>query len=729
MKRILNQRPVAFAAFFLIAGIAAAYYAGLPAFFALPAFIGSAAVFAGMLLLRKKQVFAFFYLCIFFLGAFLFQAQFHTDFPPLEPNRPQKVGGVILDRAKMGSETHTYTISDVTIDGREFGKKAILYSRDILELGDIVAFESEIRPPSPARNPGDFDEQMYLAGKGAGFSVFMNSVEVEGNRIQWYQYPFLLRERLSANIDAVFSADSAPIAKAMFLGVKDEIPQEVRDDFSKTGIAHVLAISGLHIAILSYALNFLLKKLRMERRARFSLNIVLLLLYATLTGFAPSIVRAVLMTIFVIAGRWRFGRRDTLVFLSAALIVTLLFNTAQLFSAGLLMSYGVVFGILCLNPPLKRIFKKIRLDRVKLDSPFAASLSATASVFPMTAYYFNNIALAAPIANLFAIPLAGIIVVFTGAGALISLAFLPLAQVLAFPAELAVRALTWLNGLIAQTSFGYIETAGFPVWAGIAAMALVFLCSDYVLLKRSTKAVLAAAIVGVSIFAGIVLMPAQPFQAVILDVGTGDAVHISAEGKEYLLDGGGNLQYSNIEDYAEKNRLVFDAVIVANDKTKNLKGLAADNRVRALYTPGNYEEKEYDTYPVKEYELYDKIELSEHAALEAVGTDGKYWSFALRYQGKPVCLFLQTLPEEVSFAEPVPVVKPAGGGKAGALTEELLKELKPECVVLSVKQGNKKGVPAPELLELLRERGIETITTAEHGAVTITADGQIKTMK
>ena len=123
MKRILNQRPVAFAAFFLIAGIAAAYYAGLPAFFALPAFIGSAAVFAGMLLLRKKQVFAFFYLCIFFLGAFLFQAQFHTDFPPLEPNRPQKVGGVILDRAKMGSETHLIQYRTSRSTGGNLGKK------------------------------------------------------------------------------------------------------------------------------------------------------------------------------------------------------------------------------------------------------------------------------------------------------------------------------------------------------------------------------------------------------------------------------------------------------------------------------------------------------------------------------------------------------------------------------------------------------------------------------
>lgn len=729
MKRVLNQRPVAFAAFFLIVGIACSYYAGLPAFFAFPATIVFAVIFIGLLFFKKKPLFLFLYLSMFFLGSFLFQGQFHTDFSTVLPNRSYEIRGYVSDRAKMNSETHTYTLTDVTFDGERFDKKVILYSPEKLDFGDTVVFESEITPPSAPRNPGDFDEQMYLAGKGAGFSSYMRNVEVVENRLSWYQYPFLLRETLAENIDHIFSAESAPIAKAMFLGVKDEIPQEVRDNFSKTGVAHVLAISGLHIAIISYALNFLLKRLRMERKLRFSLNIILLILYATLTGFAPSILRAVLMMIFVLIGRWRFGKRDTLVFLSAALIVTLLFNAAQLFSAGLLMSYGVVFGLLCLNPPLMRLLKKIRLDKAKLDVPIASSLSATVSVFPMTAYYFNSIALGAPIANLFAIPLAGVIVIFTGIGTLCSLIFLPAGQVLAFPAELSIRALTWLNGLLAQTSFGYIEMTGFPVWIGIVVMALIFLCSDYVLLGRKAKTIVAGVLVGAAVCVGIATAPTVPFQAVILDVGTGDAVHISVEGRDYLIDNGGNLQYSNIENYAEENRLTFEAVIVTNEKTKNLKGLAGERRINALYVPKNYEKKEYDTYAVKEYGLCDKIELGGSATLDVVGTDGKYRSLVLRYKGAPVCLFLQTTPDKIDFAERVPVIKPAGGGKKGAVTEELLMALRPECAVISVKQNNKKELPDRSVIELLAKHKVEVITTAEHGAVAVLADGQIKTTK
>ena len=357
--------------------------------------------------------------------------------------------------------------------------------------------------------------------------------------------------------------------------------------------------------------------------------------------------------------------------------------------------------------------------------PLATSCSATASVFPMTAYFFNNIALAAPLANFFAIPLAGVIVLFTGIGTVFALAAPQLGRILALPAELSIRGLTWLNEQIARSSLGFIEINGFPVWACIAIMAVIFLCSDYMLIKRKTRVLAVGALAGAVLFAGITAVPSVPVRAVILDVGTGDAIHISAEGKDYLIDNGGNLQYSNISDYAEKNRIVFEGVIVTNDRTKNLKQLAATNRIGALYVPGNYQAKEYDAqYPVKEYALYDKIQMSDNVLLENVGSDGKYQSLVLHYRGQPVCLFAQTMPEDMDFAEKVPVFKPAGGGKEGAVTNALLVQLQPQYAVISVKEKNRKELPSPAGIELLRANGVKLFTTAADGAVTILVNGQ-----
>ena len=736
MKRVLNQRPVTFFAFFFIVGIAIAYYADIPEIILLPALLLSAGIFLLFFFRQGRRMFWALYLIAFFLGAFLFQVQFYTDFTGIESNREYTVQAFVSDRAKMSAETHTYTLTDVSVGEKHFGKKVLLYSGQELDYGDTISFTCKIEQPSAPRNPGTFDEQMYLAGKGAGFSVFQNDAEVMGNSIAWYQYPLLLREKLAENMDMIFSEQSAPVVKAMFLGVKDELPQELRDSFSRTGIAHILAISGLHIAVISYAINFLLKKLRAERRLRFSILICLLLFYATITGFAPSILRAVLMTIFVVIGRWKLKDRDTLTFLSAALVMTLLFNTAQLFGAGLTMSYGVVFGILCLNPPFLRLLRKIRFDRVRLDSPVSTSLSATAAVFPMTAYYFNNIALAAPVANLFAIPLAGMIVVFAGIGTLASLLWLPAGYVLAFPAELAVRALTWINGLISQSAFGYIEVNGFPVWMCFVVMAVIFLCSDYVLVKRKTKAVIAALVAGAVLLTGAAFAANAPELCVtVLDVATGDAIHIAADGNDYLIDNGGNLQYSKIDEYAQENNLFFDAVIVTNTKTKNLKQLAKEKRIGTLFVPQGYEPKEYDAdYPVKEYKLCDRIELSKTTGLRVTGEDGKHTSLTLSRKGEDIFLFAQNAAQDLAQQTgQVKLFKPAGGAAENSVTKELLERLKPECAVVSVKGDNSKGLPDELAMDLLEQCNVDVKTTAQSGAVIISFDDRnrpdIKTMK
>ncbi|MEA5002058.1 MAG: ComEC/Rec2 family competence protein, partial [Christensenella sp.] len=432
-----------------------------------------------------------------------------------------------------------------------------------------------------------------------------------------------------------------------------------------------------------------------------------------------------LMMLFLIIGRWTFKKRDTLTFLAAAMIITLFFNAPQLFTAGFLMSYGVLFGLLCLGPPLTRLFHKIRLDRVKLAAPLATSVGATVSVFPLSAYYFNNIALAAPIANLFAIPLAGIIIAFTGIGSLVALFSLPIGHALAFPAELGLQALTWLNGVLATSSFGLIEVYAFPIWMGIFVFAMLFLCSDYVLLRSKIKAIAVGAMAAVLLCCGIFSGVSQSSQlkAVILDVGTGDAIHIAVDNKDYLIDNGGNLQYSQISDYAKNNRLIFDSVIVTNDRTKNLKDLAAEGRISTLYVPTNYVPKEYDAdLQMKYYALYDKIELSENAYLDVVADDQKHLSFVLHYKGRVICLFAQNDVQDIVYRDFVPVVKLAGGGDTLSADSGSLESWNPDYAVISVRQKDGKGLPDPVLTGLLAEMDVSTLITAQTGAVTIIAD-------
>ena len=122
---------------------------------------------------------------------------------------------------------------------------------------------------------------------------------------------------------------------------------------------------------------------------------------------------------------------------------------------------------------------------------------------------------------------------------------------------------------------------------------------------------------------------------------------------------------------------------------------------------------------MKEYGIYDKIHLEDESFLEVIGSDGKYLSLLLCYKDQPICLFEQTLPEDMRVDEKVPVLKVAGGGKAGAVTEELLRTIQPQYAILSVKKDNKRQLPALAVTDLLFERQIEVLSTADSGAVTI----------
>ncbi len=733
MKRVLNSRPIFFIALLFMAGVASSYYMGFEVAPLIYALIAAAICFAVLLFAKWPRALLALYAAAFLAGGLLFQLQYNVDFSAVEVG-DYAISGRVAD-VQRGS-TSKYTVADVRLSAggevMDFSKDVLLYSKALLGYGDLIEFNARVEPPSTVRNPGGFDAKMYAAANGAVFSCFADQVRVYGNTPDPYGFFLAVREVIADRIDEYFSVETAPVAKAMFLGAKGELPEQLQEDFGITGIAHVLAISGLHIGIIALLMQLAFKKLNMPRRLRFPLSIGILLCYALLTGLAPSVVRAVIMFSLLLLGRWLLFERDTLTFLSAAALITLAFRTPQLFMPGFLMSYGVVFGLLCLMPPIGRFLRRhgrAGYIAASLGTSGAASLSA----FPLTAYYFNSVSLGAVIANFFAVPLTTLIVLFTGLFAL--LCFTPLAAALAVPPQLFAELLVWLNGFFARVELGYILTRAFPVVAGVLVFALLFICSDYVMLRQKIKAgvcVLLAALVAVCWIAAFDASGMDGFYVNILDVGTGDIAHIHTPEGDYLIDGGGNPQRAQLTEYSENNRLTYDFALVTNDRTNDLADIAEQGRVEGMLVPANFARKDYDKkIPMKEYDLYDKIELGGGVSIKIVAGNEKYHSVMIYDREKPVCLLAQNAADELRGVGEAYAVKPAGGGRAGSVSEAMLARLRPRYAVLSVKGANKQGLPDVSALALLKN-GAQVYSTAESGAVTIYRSGdgyKIKTMK
>jgi len=292
------------------------------------------------------------------------------------------------------------------------------------QTGDILLVRTRITRP-PALYKGDFDYGRYLRLQhkvGIGYvrseqCCIIGNVSVRTLRAM----AATCQERLVHRyIDAGLSGRALAFVSAITLGEKDEIDSSLRQSFAAAGAAHVLAVSGLHTGII-YAvvvaiLTFFGKRrpLYEQRwhRALLSATIVLIMwVYAFVTGLSPSVMRAVLMLTIVQVG-WVL-RRQAISFntLAAAACICLWVDPLSLFSVSFQLSFAAVTGILLFVPYLNSLWPaKSKIVRYIRDI-ITVSIAAMAGTLPVTLYYYGQVARYFLLANLVVLPVAFVLVV------------------------------------------------------------------------------------------------------------------------------------------------------------------------------------------------------------------------------------------------------------------------------------------------------------------------------
>lgn len=735
--RILNQRTVTFICFFVMLGIWIAYAFQMELGTSVWVYGAAAAACAVCLVAKKRLVAA----CIaaLCLGNFLFIQSYTTNFSNIKPHAEYTITGTVSDYPLKTATNTRYMLSDVTLayggESIRFPKNVQLSSpNDMFSYGDIVAFEAAVYPPDGEIMPGSFNERIYLAGRNAGFSAYSADVKKTGH--VWTLYsPFLqARGALERNIDAMYSPDAAPVAKAMFLGLQNEISQDVYTSFSKTGITHILSISGLHISLIALLLDFLLSKTKLGRNKRYILNIALLLLYTSITGFPVSVVRAALMTVLYLIARWRFMERDTLVFLSAAMLATLLVSPAQLFMPGFLLSYGTVFGILCAYPPLKRLWEKRKSFRTGgTADAVCVSAAATAASAPMTAYYFNNFAWIAPAANFYAIPVSSGILVFTALSALLSVLWMQAGQFFAMISESLIKFLIILNNFVSGTAFGFAQVFGFPVWAGIAAFAALFAASDYFMAGTRIKAVIIAGVMGVSVCGFSFSAPAQdPLTVRFLDVENGEAIHISYNQKSILISNATSSAAYNVNSYSSRNGVAYDLFVLTEGNPGHMGGaleILQSGQVKGGYAYTDSTDDIAETcraqgIAMHQVQKYDTLWNDGGLALTVLQSNYHALTLLVSLNGRNLCLLSgHSAGRSKDIGVSAPVLRLCSEGAKSSLNAAFLKTVSPAYAVIST-YNNQYGLPDGETIQMLAGAGVQVYRTDTDYTVTMTADNE-----
>ena len=428
---------------------------------------------------------------------------------------------------------------------------------------DFITFDGRLETP-----PQDGDFADYLARSGIDYTDKAHTLALRGSDGSPLAALEGLRRAANDLIDRVLPEPQAGLATAMAIGLRDVVARDVSDDFRTSGLSHVVAISGWHIAMLGAVVAALLGGL--PRRPRSLLVVLTIAAYALIAGAAPSILRAALMAAAVIVARESGRRGQAKAALALTCLCLLVLDPVTVTDVGFELSAVATAGLLAWATPLHEWLVR-RLPRHTpgwLVEALAVSLAAQAATLPLILLQFGRLSLVAPLANLLIAPLVAPAMLVTaiclGAGALLALGVptLVLAPVSLIGA-LVIGAMIWIAHWCASLPFASVDLPPPFSLLGAAASAL---CLAFVIwrskrarkaetevaakggadqtprlrLRRSHLAALGAALTLVLLVAVVALArPDGRLHVTVLDIGQGDSILLEGpQGGRMLIDTG-----------------------------------------------------------------------------------------------------------------------------------------------------------------------------------------------
>ena len=574
----------------------------------------------------------------------------------------------------------------------------------------------------------------------------------------------MLSRALNDSAQRVFPSDTPGLFRALITGDKSGLNESFQTELQRTGLSHVVVVSGMHLAYLASMIAFVLGPGR--KRTAFA-TVLFVLLVAAMAGFTPSVVRASVMLIMLQLAPLLGRQGDSPTSLALALLVLLIQNPYCAASTSLQLSFGAVCGILLFATPLRlRMMRYAGFDaaenRMKRmwnsmarfgTGIIATSLGAMVFTVPVLVFTFGKVSLISPIANLLCLWAVSFAYLSGMAVACLGILWPAAGQMLGVLAAPFVRYLNGVIGGLAQITFASVPVTGFYYTAW-----LVFLYSMIVLAillpgkKRWSLPILSGGIVLLLA----VWLTGREFRAGeltvhVLDVGQGQSVLLHCQGEYALVDCGGD-SYTNAGDIAADQleatgRSRLDCLIVSHyhdDHANGVPQLLRRVDVERIYLPDVADDtglrreielcaREHGTqivYVTRQqmvafgrtgrmtvYPPFGKEDVNE-LGLTVLCSSGDYDVLMTGDMGAE----METLLVQRGSLPDVELMVAGHHGSKYSNSEYLLEQIRPDAVVFSVGINNSYGHPAPDVLERCRSVGAKLYRTDLMGAVTIHVD-------
>ncbi len=330
------------------------------------------------------------------------------------------------------------------------------------KYGDKLEIFGRLKEPAQFE---DFDYWAYLAkDKIYLVSYHPQITRLAQNQANWFfQRIFSFKDKLRNVIEQTLLPPQSSILKAVFLGDKHGLSNELKEKLNIVGTRHIVAISGMHMIIMTQILLFLGLGIGLWRQQVFYFVIILLVIYIIMIGAPASAVRAGIMAgLLLLAqkiGRLRSAGR-AVVF---AAVIMLFINPLLLKSdVGFQLSFMATLSIIYLKPILDRVIRKLP-NPLRIKDILTMTLAAQIGVLPLLIFHFGRVSLISPLANLLIVPLLPVIMILGIVLVFIGLIWLPLAKIIAWPVWFLLSYLVKLVNYLSFIPLAAIEFKSFSL--------------------------------------------------------------------------------------------------------------------------------------------------------------------------------------------------------------------------------------------------------------------------
>lgn len=710
-------------------------------------------------LIKKKCNNIIFLLLIFTLGGLLTSYYLNSSLLSVYIEEDIEINGRVDEIIWKDEEASKYVVKVDKIyydhGTKKVGEKTVLRINGDkeLELGDRITFKARLKEALANTNPKLYNYKLNLLSNKVYTTVNINDYDLinidSRSKSLKYRLRIGFRNRIEDLFDTYLDESPSNLMKGIIMGKNSYLDEEAILKYREMGLAHILAVSGLHIGIISGFLIFLFSNLAIKKRINIFIVLGIIWFYGFLIGFPPSVLRASIMFSFLLFGQTLAKPYDSINILFLSFFILLAINPILIFNLGFQLSYMATFSILYFSPYIN---KKFYPYNNKLTYTLASLFAVYIGILPIQLYYFNSFSIVGIFSNLIITPILSFALVLGAIMLILSYTFSFLNIFLASILNFILLIQEYLIDILYTKGFGTIGFYSPNIYEFILyylIVLIIFKIIDFHKLNYNIKKLMFLYILVFIIFNLGFNYFDNNIQIDFIDVGQGDCALIKTNKSAYLIDTGGNVFFdfdigeNIVLPYLKKHGISrLDGVFITHfhlDHCKSLPLLMENLDIKNIFI--SYENHSSEIYNyIKEGDVAvrilsegDMICLGKDIILEVISPGIDYHkrafsendmslTFYLSYYDKNI-LFTGDIEKEAeelllkNLDKEVYLLKVPHHGSKTSSTEEFLNILRPKLAVISVGRNNVHHHPDKEVIQRYTDIGTEVYRTDTMGMI------------